>query len=367
MRIAVDIRSLLSPHGRGVSHYTSSLLQEMVKRHPQDEWVLFSTGRHRPKLPPALADQTVQRHVARSNKLMNSLLAVGAASVETYVGEVDVWFAPNLGFVRIADDTPLVVTVHDLSFDAVPQYFSAKERLWHQMVRPKALLNRANRIIAISDQTKQELVERYRLLEEKVTVVRSGIDSAYRQAIPQRERTRVRRKYGLAGEYFLYLGAIEPRKNIPVLLSAFRLARLQGLRAELALAGTGRSVKPAPGVRPLGYVDEADKPALYHDALGLVLISRHEGFGFPPLEALRCGTPSVVSDLPIFSETLGRAARRVPPGDPAAVAEALVQLASDPALRNRLVKQGTPAIKRYTWPAAGRETYRILKEAAGAR
>lgn len=364
MKIAVDIRSLLSPTGRGVSHYASSLLTEMVKRHPTDTWILFSSGRKKPSLPQSLAESATLKHVGTSNKVINGLLGSGAVDLERYVGPVDIWFAPNLGFVRVPDDTPLVVTVHDLSFDVAPQYFSAKERLWHKFVQPRKLLKRADRIIAISTETEHELTGLYGLPKSKISVIRPGIDSAYRTTIPAMERNRVRRKYGLEKDYFLYMGAIEPRKNIPVLLSAYRLARQQGLRAELALAGTGRKVKPSPGVRPLGYVAEADKPALYHEAVAVVLVSRHEGFGFPPLEALRCGTPSIVSDLPIFEETLGTAAIRVPAGDPGAIAEALVQLEGDSKRRSDLVKRGQPLLKRYAWPVAARETYKILREVA---
>ncbi|MSU75856.1 glycosyltransferase family 1 protein [Patescibacteria group bacterium] len=367
MRIAVDIRSLLSPTGRGVSHYASSLLSEMVTRHPADTWMLFSSGRRRPKLPAVLRDTTRLRHVNLPNKVMNGLLATGATTLERYVGPVDVWFAPNLGFVPVPETTPLVVTVHDLSFEVAPHYFSTKDRLWHKAVRPRKLLQRANKVIAISNETAKELKQHYGLPASKITVISSAIDSVYGKKISVTERDRVRQKYGLSKPYFLYLGAIEPRKNIPTLLSAYRLARQQGVTAELVLAGTGKKVKETEGVRALGYVDEADKPALYHDAVALTLISRHEGFGFPPLEALACGTPSIVSDLSIFQETLGKAAWPVPVGDPAAIADALVQLERDKRLCQNLVKRGQPLLKRYTWKRAASETYNVLKEVSRAR
>jgi glycosyltransferase involved in cell wall biosynthesis len=367
MRIGVDIRSLRSESGRGVSHYTAAILSELIKRHPRDEWALLQTGRRPYRLPPELKGPAVSlRHRQQPNKLLNLALASGARKVESATGPLDVFFAPNFGFISLDSRTPLVVTVHDLSFARWPRLFSRRERAWHRMVRPRRLLRRADRVIAISEQTKRELQSLYDVPPEKITVIHSGIDDAYRRPIARAARKRVRRKYRLPDRYVLYLGAVEPRKNLPVLIEAHRRARGAGLESRLVIAGTGPQWRDSEDVHWLGYVDEADKPALYAEATGLALLSKHEGFGFPPLEALAARTPSLVSDLPVFRETIGEAALRTPI-EPTTAAEKLVHLERDRATRQRLLGRRAEVLKRFTWAEAARRTYDVLAEVADAR
>lgn len=372
MRVGVDIRSLLSPVGRGVSHYTLSLLGELIARHPGDQWVLVATGRRRLRLPPELQRPNVTlRHLRLPNKLLNlSLALTGRPRLDRLLGPgvVDVFFAPNLGFVKVSPGVPLVVTVHDLSFRLFPRYYTWRERIWHRAIRPYHLLKRAQAVITVSAQTKAEVEDIYGLLAKQISVVHSGIDPAYRKTLSTTERLRIRRKYRLPERYLLFLGALEPRKNLPTVLAAFATARTQGLKAELVLAGQPsaalKRLARQPGVRLLGYVPEGDKPVLYAEALALVLASLHEGFGFPPLEALACGTPSIVSDLPVFAETLGAAALRVDPTDSGALARNLVDLERSTALRKRLVRFGASKLRQLTWQQSADLTYRVLRAAA---
>ncbi len=372
MRIGVDIRSLLSPTGRGVSHYTVSLLSELMEAHPEDSWHLIQTGRRASLLPEELAKNAAFKHVRWPNKLVNaSLITCGRPRLDAALGGVDVFFAPNLGFFGLQRRTPLVLTVHDLSFKVYPAWFTARERAWQQAVRPGRLLRRADRVIAVSEQTKAEIVHYYEVDPEQVTVIHSGIDDVYHRPIPEADRRRVRQKYGLPASYVLFIGAVEPRKNVSTLLAAYQEAREHGLKAELVVAG---SISPAmertiaatsEPIHSLGYVDEADKPALYAEAQTFTLLSHHEGFGFPPLEALAAGTPSIVAALPVFQETLGAAAVMVPAEDVRAVAANLVELERNRQAREHLVKNGEPVMKRLTWQEAARHTYAVLQAAAG--
>ena len=160
----------------------------------------------------------------------------------------------------------------------------------------------------------------------------------------------VRRRHGLSERYLLFVGALEPRKAPEVLGAAYRRARAGGLHADLAVAvGEGRQAAALSdaGARVLGRVSDPELAALYAGALALVLPSRLEGFGFPPLEALAHGTAPVVSDLPALRENLGDGALYVPPGDPEALAGAMLEIAEDAGLRGRLVAAWlSPA-----WPA----------------
>ncbi|MEX2043533.1 MAG: glycosyltransferase family 1 protein [Patescibacteria group bacterium] len=378
MRIGVDARPFASPTGRGVGHYAELLVAELAARYPQDTWVLLQTGRRPWRPGPALRSRTGRvrrnvevRHTRVPNKLMNASLALtGRPSLRRLIGDVDVFFMPNLGFLpRLRrpgqPDVPLVLTVHDLSFERTPELYTRKERLWHAGVRPRRLAAAAARIVTVSEESRRELIRWYGLPSAKVSAIHPGIDRALRPPSAPAVR-RIRRKYGLAGDYFLYVGAYEPRKNLPRLLDGYRKACRQGLTAGLALVGPGTGAGAeearAAGATVLGYVPAADKAPLYGGALATVLVSRHEGFGFPPLESLACGTPGLVSPLRIFEETVGPGAIRA--GSAAAVAAELIRLERSPALRRRLVRKGRPRLDRFRWRRAASGTYRLIKEAA---
>jgi glycosyltransferase involved in cell wall biosynthesis len=364
MKIGVDVRSI-SGTGRGVSHYAVSLLREMTQQ--GDDWRFLQTGRHDFVLPEGIRGEV--EHIRTPNKLLNAAMALTKRPrVDTLLGGLDVVFAPNFGFLPIGPDVPLVVTVHDLSFETHREFYSRREQIWHRFVRPRGIVQRANRLIAVSEQTKQELIDLYGVSAEKIAVVHSGIDARFVPATAKQRET-LRHKFRLPERFILYIGALEPRKNVPLLVDAWRVAKQRGLRAELVLAGpAAERIRAAFGddVTTLGYVDDALMPALYSEATAVALVSHHEGFGFPPLEALACGTPSVVSDLPVFSETLGAAAVRVPKDDIAQLADALVNLEGDERMRQQLLAQGAAVISRLTWQHAAEATYAAITEAAHA-
>jgi glycosyltransferase involved in cell wall biosynthesis len=161
---------------------------------------------------------------------------------------------------------------------------------------------------------------------------------------------------------------LEPRKAPLLLSQAFAAARGQGLGAELVFAGDGRLAErlDGPGVRLLGRVSDGDLDALYSGALALVMPSLLEGYGLPVREALSRGTPAIVSDLPVFGDELSDAVLRVPPGDQAALAAALLRVAGDGALRERMAQASRAAVTGLTWAAAARATRGVLAEACRA-
>ena len=165
--------------------------------------------------------------------------------------------------------------------------------------------------------------------------------------------------------YLLFVGALEPRKGPDVLAAAYARARARGLTADLVVVGDGRMTIDGPGVRRRGgAAGDAELAALYAGALAVVAPSWLEGFGLPAVEAAALGTPSVVSDLPVFAETLGAGALRVAPGDADALAGALVRIAEDDALRARLGAAARRNAARYDWARAAEALHAVLARAA---
>jgi glycosyltransferase involved in cell wall biosynthesis len=175
-----------------------------------------------------------------------------------------------------------------------------------------------------------------------------------------------RSRFGLPARFLLFVGALEPRKAPDVLARAYASARRDGLDAELAVVGEGRLGRAldGPDIHRLGTVGREELESLYAGALAVVMPSRAEGYGFVPLEAAACGTPSVVSDLPALRETLGAAALIVPPQDDRALADALIRIAGDENLRATLAAAAADAIRGRTWEAAARAAHAVLAEAA---
>ena len=357
MRVGVDGRTLVKGR-RGVARYTLGLLTALAHLNGDDEYVvLLPPGPERDaatKQLEALPSVTVVRGSGPRRARFASAALSGRPRIDRELGGgLDVVWLPEPAPVAVSKDVPVVLTVHDLSWEQRPQDFTVYERSWLKLARPAALAKRAARVIAVSDATRREALARWDLDGERVRVVHSGVEAGRPES---------------GGRYLLFVGALEPRKGIDVLADAYAAARADGLTAPLVVAGDGRlrSLLRGDGVRLVGHAADDELARLYGGAVALVLPSRLEGFGFPPLEALARGKPSVLTDLAVFRETLGDAARYVPVDDAGALAAAMLEVAGDPDLRARLVDAGRPALERLTWERAAAETHAVLEAAAGA-
>jgi glycosyltransferase involved in cell wall biosynthesis len=338
MRVAVDGRALRpgTARARGVARYLRSLLERLERDEPADEYVLVDPGRAR---------------------LATAALA-GRPRLDRLAGGCDVAWLPAPAPAAVSPGMPYVLTVHDLSFEHRPRDYPLYDRAWHRLARPARLARGARLVLCDSEATRRAAIEEWGLAEDRTRTVPPGPGRppAAGGALPD----------GLPEPFFLAVGALEPRKLPGVLVDAHRLAQRSGLAAGLVFAGAGplRAELERAGATVLGHADDAALEALYGRALALVCVSREEGFGFTPLEALARGTPAVVTDLPVFDETLGDGALRVPPGDQEALAAALLRLEREPDLRERLAAAGAEAVKRLSWEETARATRAALLEAA---
>ena len=345
MRIAVDARALLA--GRGVTRYVRRLLGALTEQFPDDDWHAFVPGRAPVEAPEGV---TLHRHPLGGRAVFGAASIVGRPPIDLLCGGADVVWVPAPAPVA-PGRAPYVLTIHDLSFQDRPGDFTRYERLWHRLARPGRLAGNAARVIAVSEATAAEAARWH----VEATVVHSGVDHLARTAPPAG-----------AAPYFLAVGALEPRKAPELLAAAHGMARAAGLRAELWFAGEGRVRVKGDGIRMLGAPGDDQLASLYSGALALVMPSWLEGFGLPPLEAAACATPSIVTDLPVYDETLGANAVRVPRGNPVALAGALLRMEREPAARAALGAAAHAAVAPLTWGRAARETHAVLAEAAAA-
>jgi glycosyltransferase involved in cell wall biosynthesis len=338
MRVGVDARALLA--GRGVERFTRGLLDALADRFSDDEWVAFVPGRA--PIAPVSPRVRVVRSRFGGRALFGAAAIARQPTLAGLVGGADVVWLPAPA--PVAPGAPYVLSIHDRSWELRPGDFTAYERAWHMVARPRALARRAAAVTAVSNAVARDLAHAWGV---RAAVVSPGVAPAAlarpaTAAPPPRGRP-----------YLLFVGAREPRKAPEILDAAYASARARGLDAELIVVGDG-----------VARVDDRELASLYAGALAVVQPSYLEGFGLPPLEAAAHGTPAVVSALDCFEETLGDAALRVAPGDADALADALLQIAGDDALRARLGAAARERAAAYTWERSAAALYPLLTAAA---
>jgi len=269
---------------------------------------------------------------------------------------------------------PVVNTIHDLSFEHLPETF--KRRSWRQMrltIRRSA--QSAAHILTDCDFARDDILKTYGIAPERVTAVPLAAAVRFSPVRDERELDRVRNKYGINGKYILTVGSIQPRKNIPRLIRAYSMLcserNLEPL-PKLVVVGkrgwlyedtlaTAESSTVRDRIILTGYVDDKDLPALYSAASCFVYPSYFEGFGIPPLEAMRCGTPTITGDRTCFPEIIGDAGLMVDPFDEQAIKRGIVRVLTEQTLRDELIEKGLERANSYDWLKTARQTLDVYE------
>lgn len=364
MQVGIDAR-LWGERRSGIGRYTRSLIEALVKVAPEECWRVY-LDRPAGDLPAGIES----RCLAWPQRLLWTLWA---APRELRRRPVDLFHGVT-GFELPRADCSLVTTVHDLVPLRFPRLVPRRHR-WAVRCLLGSALRRARRVIAVSEATRAELLARYRFAAAKVRVVPEAAASHFAPP-PPAETARVRARYGLGAPYVLFVGLLEPKKNLPTLLAA--VARLIGAGAwgptQLVLAGAsgwGTTDLPAEGVRLglggvtrfLGSVPDSDLPGLYAGARAFVFPSLWEGFGLPVLEAMAAGTPVVASRRGALPELVGDAGLLTEPAAEA-LAEALGRILADAPLRERLRERGLARAAAFSWERTAAETLAVYRDAA---
>jgi glycosyltransferase involved in cell wall biosynthesis len=272
---------------------------------------------------------------------------------------------------------PVVVSIHDLSFEHLPQTFNRRSRTQLRLtVRHSA--RRAARILSLSEHTRRDIIETYGINEDHVEAIPLAAPEHFAPVQDNDEIQRVRHNYGIDGDYILTVGSIQPRKNLARLIKAY--ASLRGDSSvkklpKLVLAGkcawlydeTLRALDESEAKEAVvltGYVPEGDLPALYSGALCFVYPSYFEGFGLPPLEAMKCGVPVIVGNRTSLPEVVGDAALMVDPFDVDAIGAAIKRLIEDSELRTELSIKGQERANTFNWRETARKTLAVYKKVA---
>jgi glycosyltransferase involved in cell wall biosynthesis len=381
MRIGIDIRCLAEGKRTGVEEYSIALLEGLFETNPENEYILFFNAWK--KIVPDFSFATKYPNVTLKifhfpNKLLNlSLWYLRFPKLDKLIGGTDIFFLPNLNFSAFSKETKLLVTAHDLSFEIFPETFSLKRRIWHFFINFRWLARTADKVIAVSESTKNDLIDYYGVPKEKITVIHSGI--AKRFHVMSRNDTdlvRVQEKYHLPYKFILSLATFEPRKNILALIAAYdalmRLNHPTLNKYSLVIAGTQgwkyEEIFEAIAHSPFndkiilsGFIADEDKAALYNLAGIFVYPSFYEGFGFPPLEAMACGVPVIVSHSSSLPEIVGDAGILIDPYQPDEIFQALKQILLDQSFADILRKKSEKRVGEFAWEKTVLETSNLFR------
>jgi len=369
MRIAFD-GTTLRPRRTGVGYYTEHLLHHLAQRMSDGELTVLSNqpvDTDQP-LPPHVRVVTAPRHVPRLVWIqMHAPAALKAI-------DADVAHFTN-SMVPLFARVPTVVTIHDVSLRLYPRYHPPRRVLLNGPLVGLAA-RRADAIITVSESAKEDIVRSYRMDPARVRVVYEAAAPAFRPVRDPETLARVRRRYGLAERVILYVGTIEPRKNLPTLIDAFAQRLVAGdLTHQLVCVGPygwmsrGIGERIAGGgldreIRFTGYVPFEDLPALYSLAEMFVYPSMYEGFGLPVVEAMACGVPVITGPASALGEVGGGAVTHVDRLEPDNLGNALVDLARDEGKRARMAAAGLARAEEFSWDRAARESLEIYASVA---
>jgi glycosyltransferase involved in cell wall biosynthesis len=359
MRIGIDARELCG-HSTGVGRYLGGLLAQWSSegRARRHEFVLYA---HQPLGLPLDTRRFATRQVEGAGDTRWEQWALPRAIRRDHL---DVFFAPGYT-APLWLPCRLVVAIHDLSFMAHPEWFTAREGLRRRFLTRRAAMAAAT-VITISEFSRQELVDRVGLPASRIAVIPPGIAAGAPRATPSTG----------SSDRVLYVGSIFNRRHIPDLLRAFVQVAARRPTATLALVGDNRTF-PRQDITGLisrtgldgrvqwhKYVSDDQLRTLYAEARAFAFLSEYEGLGMTPLEALAAGVPAVLLDTAVARESCGDAALYVPLGDVDATVRALERALFDEAVRRQLLAAAPAALARYTWARAAAETLEVLERRA---
>lgn len=374
MRIAVNARFLLEGRLEGIGRYSYEISKRLVEQHPEDEFVflfdreysddfvfgknvipvvLFPPARH-PFLWYLWFEWTVPKALKKYR--------------------ADVFFSPD-GYLSLRTRVPTLMCIHDLAFVHFPDLISGVVSRFYHYFTPK-YLRKAARIVTVSNFVKNDIQAKYHIPASKISVTPNAAQPEFRP-LDADEKVQVKTRFSAGKDYFFFVGAVHPRKNVHRLIRAFDVFKKQ-THSDVQLLIAGRfawqtgEVKDAfeassfqSDIHFLGYVSEADLPGLMGSALAFVWVSLFEGFGIPLLEAMHADVPVITSSVSAMPEVAGDAALLVNPESCDEIATAMNSIYSNAELRINLVSKGRKQRDKFSWDASADLIYDLLKQTAG--
>ncbi|MEA3459586.1 MAG: glycosyltransferase family 1 protein [Chloroflexota bacterium] len=367
MRIGIDARTVYYRKA-GIGQYILRLIEGLAEVDSQNEYLVLQSRKDNDVLAQKSNFKQASLWTPSHHRLEQLALPL-----EINPLGLDVLHSPDF-IPPFRRNCKSVITIHDLAFLLYPHFLTKESARYYGQIDQAVI--RTDHIIAVSEATKQDAVRLLGVPERKITVIHEAASPIYHPLDKEEARRKVGERYGLSGDFILFVSTIEPRKNLLTLLRAYRQL-LDDYKAEADLVVAGRKgwlfeevfalaekLRLTDRVHFLGRVPVDDLPYLYNAARLFVLPSFYEGFGLPPLEAMACGTPVVVSNVSALPEVVGDAGLLVDPENVSELAVAIWRVLTDEELRAELVEKGLKRAKCFSWKRAAQETLEIYRRLA---
>lgn len=373
MRIALNARHLIKNRLEGIGTVTNEVMSRIVRDHPDDQFDYFF-------------DRKIDRDFIHGSNV-NGLFFFPPTRLPVLLrywlnhpvkktlhrNKPDLFFSPD-GFLPLDLKVPKISMVHDVSFLRNPMHLQARHRQFYERWMP-LFIKEADHIITVSEFSKRELIAGYDLSPDKVSVVYNGVSPAFQPLSPDAQ-AEVRNKYFEGHPFFLYLGAIHPRKNILTLIRAYEKFKA-GTTSDFYLVIAGRpswytrevfqAVSKSPWrneIQLTGFVEADAARQFMASANALIYPSRYEGFGLPVIEAMASGTPVICSNIASLPEVAGNGALFFDPGEVDELVAHLHSICNDDALRHKMISHGLDRVKFFSWETTARSVYKTFERFA---
>ncbi|MEW6094914.1 MAG: glycosyltransferase family 1 protein [bacterium] len=375
MKIGIDARSLLRYERAGLEHHVANLIFNLAKIDKENQYLLFFNF-IRPeykKFLPKFTSKNFNNIVCPiPSKIMTRLFKIHFP-IEFCMGKLDVFHGPRHLLLH-SIFAKSVLTIHDLMLVTHPEFLTL-ERVNAFKKNVDNGIKRADLIISVSEFTKNEIIKEWNIPKERIKVIYNGVGEEF---YPIEDKTiieKVKHKYGIKDKYILYVGNIEPKKNLLRLIEAFSLLKNSKDDYNLVIAGNKdwffdkvfqkvNELNLQEDVIFTGYVPNEELPALYSGAEIFVFPSLYEGFGMPVIEAMACGTPVITSNITSLPEVVKDAGILIDPFNVEEITKAMSQLLTDTNLQTKLREKGLLRAKLFSWGKTARETLAVYKELA---
>jgi len=373
--IGIDIRNI-GKKRTGDEVVFFNLVKSLSELDKKNEYILFSD----------ICDQKTIEKVSEkldiNNKTNFRIICLKTANKFTWnfwtlprhirKNPVDIYLTQYITPFFVPKSTKIITIIHDVSFNFYPKFIKWSDLFFLKILIPMSL-RRADKIIGVSKFTHDEIIKYYKINPSKVTWAHNAVSEDFsKQDISDDKIKKVKEKYVLPEKFILYLGTLQPRKNIPVLIEAYALTKneLHGIKLVIA-GGKGHNFDKnidkcikkynlqSEIVMP-GFIDEEDKSAIMKSADIFVFPSLYEGFGIPILEAMSVGTPVIASDIPPHKEIAGSAALFFEPNNPRDLSEKIISLADNKNLKQELIDKGFEQAKTFSWQKASEKMVKII-------
>jgi len=372
MRIAINARFLHPDKMEGIGRYSYETIRRIVDNHPEDTFLLLTdnVGAQAFTFPENVTIKKIGLLPAR-HPLLFLLWFEFSVRRALRKFRADIFYSPD-GFIPTLKTVPCVPVIHDIAWKHFPKHVKLKDRLYYEWMTPR-FCRKAAQIITVSQFSKLDLMKTYHLPDFKITVTGNACSSDFKP-LDEIRQMQIRLLYTEQKDYFFYVGALHPRKNIINLVKAFDLFKQEtGSNMKLLLAGrmawktkalkkTIDAASAKEDIIQLGFVPNEDLPLLMGSAFALTYVSLFEGFGVPLLEAMASDIPVITSTVSSLPEVVGDAGLKVNPNDPKEIAKAMVTLRQDFKLYNDLVEKGRERVKQFNWDKYAEIVYDVLAQ-----